>query len=87
MPQVRHATAAAFARVDVPAPLPARPVVDTYWGVSVEDPFRLLEDTTDPEVQCWMRAQVDATATLLSRTPAAAHTSRGSRRSTPPHPR
>lgn len=61
--------AATFAGVDVPAPLPARPVVDTYWGVSVEDPYRFLEDTAAPDVQRWMRAQADATATLLSRIP------------------
>ena len=61
--------AATFAGVEIPAPLPARPVVDTYWGVSVEDPYRFLEDTTDHEVQRWMRAQADATATLLSRIP------------------
>ena len=82
-PQVRRATAAAlaalavasalraatFAGVDVPAPLPARTVVDTYWGVSVEDPYRFLEDTADPDVQRWMRAQADATTLLLSRIP------------------
>jgi len=49
--------AATFAGVDVPAPLPARPVIDTYWGVSVEDPSRFLEDTADPEMQRWMRAR------------------------------
>ncbi len=61
--------AATFAGVDIPAPLPARPVVDTYWGVDVEDPYRFLEDTADPQVQQWMRAQADATAALLSRIP------------------
>ena len=81
--QVRRATAAALAALAVasrascrdvrrrrrPAPLPARPVVDTYWGVSVEDPYRFLEDTADPDVQRWMRAQADATTLLLSRIP------------------
>jgi prolyl oligopeptidase len=61
--------AASFAGIDIPAPRPARPVVDTYWGVDVEDPYRFLEDTSDPQVQQWMRAQADATAALLSRIP------------------
>ena len=42
------AQAATFAGVDVPPPLPPQPVVDVHWGVSVEDPYRFLENTADP---------------------------------------
>src|SRR5687768_3774198 len=62
--------AATFAGVEVAPPLPAKPVVDTYFGTSVEDPYRFLEDTGDPVVQTWMRAQADATAAILANLPA-----------------
>ncbi|MDH5285072.1 MAG: prolyl oligopeptidase family serine peptidase [Betaproteobacteria bacterium] len=63
------AAAATFAGVEVPPPLPARPVVDLHWGVAVEDPYRFLEDTADAGVQKWMRAQADATRSILDRLP------------------
>jgi len=63
------AAAASYAGVDVPPPLPARPVVDTHWGVAVEDPYRFLEDTNDAAVQQWMRAQSDATSAILAKIP------------------
>ncbi|MGB2816423.1 MAG: prolyl oligopeptidase family serine peptidase [Burkholderiaceae bacterium] len=63
------ANAATFAGVDVPPPLPPQPVVDVHWGVSVEDPYRFLEDTSNPQVQAWMRQQSDATAAILARLP------------------
>jgi prolyl oligopeptidase len=63
------AHAATYAGVDVPPPLPAKPVVDTHWGVTVEDPYRFLEDTADPAIQRWMRAQADATTAILARLP------------------
>jgi prolyl oligopeptidase len=65
----RPLAAATFAGVEVPPPPPSRPVVDTYWGVPVDDPYRFLEDTADPAVQAWMRAQADATAAILARLP------------------
>jgi len=63
------ARAATFAGVDVPPPLPPQPVVDVHWGVSVEDPYRFLENTTDPAVQAWMKKQADATAAILAKLP------------------
>lgn len=63
------AQAGRYAGVDVPPPLPAQPVVDVHWGVAVEDPYRFLEDTADPAVQAWMRAQADATSSILARLP------------------
>ena len=63
------AHAATFAGVDVPPPLPPKPVVDTYWGTQVTDPYRFLENVADPDVQQWMRAEADATAAILARIP------------------
>ena len=64
------AESARYAGVDIAPPLPAKVVSDTHWGVAVEDPYRFLEDTTDPAVQKWMRDQADATSTLLAKLPA-----------------
>ena len=64
--------AASFLGVDVPAPLPARNEVDTYWGTQVDDPYRFLEDTKDPKVQAWMKAQADAAEAVLAKLPARA---------------
>ena len=55
--------------VTVPAPLPAQPVVDTHWGVAVPDPYRFLEDTKDPRVQSWLKAQANATEAILTSIP------------------
>ncbi len=57
------------AGVEVAPPLPANPVIDTHFGIAVEDPYRFLEDTADPAVQRWMRGQADATTAVLSRLP------------------
>lgn len=58
-----------FAGVDVPPPLAAQNVQDTYWGVQVDDPYRFLEQVKDPAVVNWMKGQADATETILQRIP------------------
>ena len=63
------AHAATFAGVAVPPPLPAQPTTDVYWGVPVPDPYQFLENTSDPKVQAWMRAQADSTAAILAKLP------------------
>lgn len=40
-----------------PPPTPVRPVVDTYHGVQVTDPYRWLERWDDSEVKTWTDAQ------------------------------
>ena len=71
LPSSAHA--AAFAGVEVPPPLPPQPVIDVHWSVSVEDPYRFLENTADPTVQAWMKRQADATASILAKLPGRAH--------------
>jgi len=66
------AFAASFGGVEVPPPPPARPVAETFHGVTVESPFRFMEDVTNPDVQAWMKAQNDATEAIFARIPARA---------------
>jgi prolyl oligopeptidase len=56
-----------FGGVKVPPPPPPKPVVDTHWGVKVADPYRYFEDTKDPAVQSWMKAQAQATDAIMKR--------------------
>jgi prolyl oligopeptidase len=58
-----------FAGVEVPAPLPAQNVQDVYWGKTVDDPYRFLEQVKDPAVVSWMRDQADASDAILKRLP------------------
>ena len=53
----------------VPPPLAAQPVVDTHWGVAVPDPYRFLEESKDPRVQSWLKAQASATNAILASIP------------------
>ncbi len=60
------------AGVEVPAPLAQRKVSEPHWGVTVDDPYRFLENVADPIVAQWMRSQADATAAILAKIPARA---------------
>jgi prolyl oligopeptidase len=46
---------------------PVRAVIDDYFGTKVVDPYRWLENTSDPEVVAWMKAQNDYTRAVLAR--------------------
>ncbi len=46
-----------------------RPVVDTYHGTVVEDPYRWLENSADPEVHVWIAAQNAHTRKILDTWP------------------
>lgn len=61
--------AASYLGVEVPPPLPAKTASDTYWGITIDDPYRYLEDTRTPEVQTWMKAQAQATESILANLP------------------
>src|SRR5712692_9538999 len=50
-------------------PTPVRNVTDDYFGTKVTDPYRWLENTSDPEVVAWMKAQNDYTREALGRIP------------------
>jgi prolyl oligopeptidase len=52
-----------------PPATPVREVTDTYFGTTVVDPYRWLENTKDPEVVAWMKAQNDYTRSMLAAIP------------------
>ncbi len=76
---MRHATAllAVIAACAGPVPAgpatppetPARPVDDTYHGVTVTDPYRWLEDWSDPAVRAWSDAQNEYARAFLDKLP------------------
>lgn len=44
-------------------------VKETHWGVTIEDPYRWLEDIKNPEVVDWMKAQANFTNTQMAKIP------------------
>ena len=54
-----------------PAPPVAtvRVVTDEYFGIKVADPYRYMEDLTNPEVIAWFKGQNDYTRAILGRIP------------------
>ncbi len=54
-----------------PAPpvAPVRNVTDVYFGTSVDDPYRYMEDMKNPEVAAWLKAQADYTKAVLAKIP------------------
>jgi prolyl oligopeptidase len=52
-----------------PPKAPVRPVVDTYQGTEVADPYRWLEDKESPEVREWSRKQDARTRDWLKSLP------------------
>ncbi|MDQ3446329.1 MAG: hypothetical protein M3496_09195, partial [Pseudomonadota bacterium] len=67
---VSTASAAEIAGVKIPPPFAAGTTTDTYWDVNVPDPYRALENVTDPKVQQWMRSHADAASAVLAKIPA-----------------
>ena len=61
------AAAAAFGQAKLSPPSQA--ASDTYFGTTIADPYRSLEDLKNPEVAAWMKAQADATRSTLDRIP------------------
>ncbi len=55
-----------------PPPVPTRTVnvVDDFHGTTVADPYRWLEDASDPEVLAWTEAQTARTRAALDALPA-----------------
>jgi prolyl oligopeptidase len=61
--------AVASAQLAKPPVAPVKPVIDTYWGHDVEDPYRWLEDQSSAESKAWMKAQADYARAVLDRLP------------------
>jgi len=51
------------------ATAPVKSVQDTYFGVTVDDPYRYMEDLKDPQVAAWIRAQADQARKVLDSIP------------------
>jgi prolyl oligopeptidase len=60
---------AASIALAAPPVAPAQPVTDTYFGITLTDPYRYMEDLSSPEVQQWAKAQADDTRALLDSLP------------------
>ena len=58
----------ALAQIKLP-PTPVREVTEEFFGTKVTDPYRWLENTSDPEVIAWLKAQNDYTREALSKIP------------------
>jgi prolyl oligopeptidase len=52
-----------------PPVAPVRPVTDTYFGTTLTDPYRYMEDLGNSEVQAWAKAQAEATRAVLDSIP------------------
>src|SRR5207244_13200490 len=52
-----------------PPVAPIRAVQDDYYGTTVVDPYRYMEDLQNHEVQAWLKAQNDYTRAALTRIP------------------
>ena len=61
---------AAAAALSQPLPVaPIRNVQDTLFGVTVDDPYRYMENLKDPEVTGWIHAQADRARSVLDSIP------------------
>lgn len=52
-----------------PPKAPVHEVTDTYFGQTVIDPYRWLEDAKSPETAAWMKGQADYSRAYLDRLP------------------
>lgn len=52
-----------------PPVAPVRNVTDDYFGTSVTDPYRWMEDMKSPEFQTWIKAQNDYTRSTVDAIP------------------
>ncbi len=50
-----------------PPPAPVRPVTETYFGTTVTDPYRYMENMNDPQVQQFFKDQNNYTRGVLAR--------------------
>lgn len=55
--------------ITAPPVAPVRMVNETYFGVTVPDPYRYMEDLKDPQVETWFKEQNAYTRAVLARIP------------------
>jgi hypothetical protein len=53
-----------------PAPTPKSDQIDDYHGSTVANPYRWLEDASDPDVQFWIKAHNQRMRAYLDQLPA-----------------
>ncbi len=46
-----------------------KPVIDDYFGIKIEDPYRNIENLEDPEVKAWMKAHSEYARKTLNNIP------------------
>ena len=56
-------------QAQAPPAAPLHPVSETYFGTTVADPYRWMENGDDPAVKAWFKGQADYTNSVLSRLP------------------
>ena len=61
--------APALTAQNAPPVAPVRPVTDTYFGVPVTDPYRYMENLSDPDVAAWFKGQDTYTRGVLAKIP------------------
>lgn len=59
--------ARALAQPSATPATPVRNVPETFFGTTVDDPYRWLENTKEPEVTAWMKAQSEQAFATLRR--------------------
>jgi len=52
-----------------PPTAPVHEITDTYFGQTVVDPYRWMEDAKSPETSAWMKGQADYSRAYLDRLP------------------
>ncbi len=55
--------------IGTPPVAPVKPVTDDYFGTKIVDPYRWMEDTPNPALVSWMKAQNDYTRGILASIP------------------
>jgi prolyl oligopeptidase len=69
MMALASATTGLAAPIPPPPKAPVASTTDTYFGVKVADPYRWLEDASDPKVMAWTAAQSARTRAYLDALP------------------
>ena len=55
--------------VDMPPKAAVREISDTYFGTTISDPYRWMEDANNPEFTSWLKAQAAYASARIERLP------------------